>query len=128
MLIDPLDRSSSSIMSCSCCHDCVTKRDSPYGRWLPSTLRACRDIVIAVDEPLHRGPEITPKFLTPDISGIRKFGFGYWVTLFYPISLLQIVKKEVNQGQRKQITALIMHVIIRDPRRTPVPNEQSSRH
>jgi hypothetical protein len=34
--------------------------------------------------------------------------------------MLLTVKKEGNQGQREQIRALIMHLIINDSRRTPI--------
>jgi hypothetical protein len=47
--------------------------------------------------------------------------------LFYLITMLLTLKKDVNQDQREQISALIMHVIISDSRRTPILNEQSSR-
>jgi hypothetical protein len=57
-------------------------------------------------------PEITPKF-----PNTRHFGYPkIWVRVssnpFYPISILQIVEKRVNQGRMKQIRAL--HVIIRE--------------
>jgi hypothetical protein len=47
--------------------------------------------------------------------------------MFYLITMLLTVKKEVNQDQRDQISALIIHVIISDSRWTPILNEQSSR-
>jgi hypothetical protein len=36
--------------------------------------------------------------------------------MFYLITMLLTVKKEVNQDQRDQISALIIHVIISDSR------------
>jgi hypothetical protein len=45
--------------------------------------------------------------------------------LFYPILMLQKVKKEVNSSQREQIRSFIMYIIIYDSSRTLILNEQS---
>jgi hypothetical protein len=46
---------------------------------------------------------------------------------FYLISMLLIVKKEVNLGEKKQIRSLIIHIMISDSRIRLILNEQSSR-
>jgi hypothetical protein len=66
------------------------------------------------------------------ISNTRHFGYPkiqvrVLGNLIYPISMLQIMKKELNQGQREQIRSLIIRVIICDSRRTLILDEQSSR-
>jgi hypothetical protein len=61
-----------------------------------------------------------PKFLIPDIFGYLKILVRTSGNPFSLISMLLTVKKEGNQGQREQIRAVIMHLIISDSRRTPI--------
>jgi hypothetical protein len=71
-------------------------------------------------------PEMTPKFSNTWHFRYPKNRIQVSGNPFYPISMLQTVKKEVNQGQNEQIRWLIMHVIICDSMRTHILNEQSS--
>jgi hypothetical protein len=71
-----------------------------------------------------------PEEIISKILDIRHFGYPkiqIWVpgNSFYSILMLLTVKKEVNHGQKEQIRALIMYVIISNSRRTLTLNEQS---
>jgi hypothetical protein len=72
-------------------------------------------------------PEITLKISNTRHFGYLKIQVRILGNLFYPISMLQRVKKEVNPSQREQIRSLIMHAIICDSRRTLILDEQSPR-
>jgi hypothetical protein len=70
-------------------------------------------------------PEITLKISNTRHFGYPKIQVRVLDNPFYPISMLQRVKKEVNTGQREQIRSLIMHAIICDSMRTLILDEQS---
>jgi hypothetical protein len=71
-------------------------------------------------------PKIVPKFSNTRHFGYPKIQVQVLGNLLYPIIMLLIVKK-VNQGQREQIRALIMHANLSDSKRTSILDEQSSR-